>query len=82
MEKDTEQLKRELQVLRDDLVKQKREFDEALDVYKLAPRIMDVAILARGDKTPYVNAGNTVECDVVLQIEWQGRRYYLPAFEL
>lgn len=64
------------------LKKRIQTLEESLNVYQLAPRIMDVAIRSRGDKTPYVSGGNTVACDVVLQFEWQGRRYNLPAFEL
>lgn len=93
MEKDIEQLQKELKdfkessakevrELRESFTKEIRALNEILDVYKLAPRIMDVAIRARGDKTPYVDATYTLKCDVVLQIEWEGRRYNLPAFEL
>lgn len=64
------------------LKKQVRELQDIVNVYTLAPRIIDVMIRARGEKTPYVSGGNTVACDLVLQIEWQGRRYNLPAFEL
>ena len=80
METNTEQNKinPEIEVLK----KQVRELQDIVNVYTLAPRIIDVMIRARGDKTPYVSGGNTVACDLVLQIEWQGRRYYLPAFEL
>jgi hypothetical protein len=56
--------------------------EEDTDPYKLAPRIIDIAIRSRGDKTPYVSGGNTIACDVVLELEWQGRRYRVPAFEL
>jgi hypothetical protein len=58
-----------------------KKLEEELDPYKLTPRIIDIAIRARGDKTPYVSGGNTIECDVVLELEWQGRRYKIPAFE-
>lgn len=82
MNNDNDQKIRELEKSIDDLKKENVKLNEALDVYTLAPRIMDVVIQSRGDKTPYVSGGNTVECDVVLDIEWQGRRYKLPAFEL
>lgn len=63
------------------LTERLRKLEEFMDINVLAVRILDVAIESRGDKTAYVSAGNTVACDVVLNVEWQGRRYKLPAFE-
>lgn len=82
MNNDNEQKIKALEKSIDDLKKENVRLNEALDVYTLAPRIFDVAIKGRGDKTPYVSGGNTVACDVVLDLEWQGRRYKIPAFEL
>jgi len=55
---------------------------EVLDPFKLAPRVMDVAIQSRVDTTGYIDATYTLKADVMLQLEWQGRRYLIPAFEL
>lgn len=82
MENNNDQKIKEFQKKIDDLNKEILALKESLDVYTLAPRIIDVAIQSRGDKTPYVSGGNTVACDVVLRLEWQGRRYDIPAFEL
>lgn len=73
---------RDLKQAFEDLKKEMVEMKKDSDVYTLAPRILDVAIESRGEKAPYVSGGYTVECDVVLSIDWQGRRYLLPAFEL
>lgn len=80
MENNNSQKEKDPDILR--LEKQVRELSEMIDPFKMAPRIIDIAIKGRGDKTGYVSGGNTIECDVVLDIEWQGRRYRLPAFEL
>lgn len=64
------------------LEKRVMELEEAVDPFKLAPRVLDIAIKGRGDKTAYVDATYTLACDVVLDLEWQGRRYRVPAFEL
>lgn len=66
----------------DQLKKRIKDLEGALDVYTLAPRILDVMIESRGDRTPYVDATYTLKCDVVLRLDWQGRRYNIPAFEL
>lgn len=66
----------------DELEKQLVAITEALDPFKLAPRVMDVAIQSRAETTGYVDATYTLDVDVMLQLEWQGRRYLLPAFEL
>lgn len=55
---------------------------EDLDPFKLAPRIVDIMIKGRGDTTGYIDATYTLKCNVMLDIEWQGRRYKLPAFEV
>jgi len=65
-----------------EMEKQIQEITDVLDPYKLAPRVMDVAIQSRADTTGYVDATYTLDVDVMLQLEWQGRRYLLPAFEL
>lgn len=65
----------------DRLEKQFKELQESVDPFKLAPRIVDIMIKGRGDKTAYVDATYTLACDVVLDLEWQGRRYRVPAFE-
>lgn len=82
MDNDNDQKIKELEKSIDDLKKENVRLNEALNVFTLAPLIVDVMIKSRGDKTPYVSAGNTIECDVVLDLEWQGRRYKIPAFEL
>jgi hypothetical protein len=71
IEQDNEKLKADIQKLKDDT-----------NPFTLAPRVIDIAIRSRVDKTNYVSGGNTVACDVVLELEWQGRRYRLPAFEV
>ena len=70
-EKDTEKIKKDIDTLKKDT-----------SPFTLAPRIIDIAIRSRGDKTNYVSGGYTVACDVVLELEWQGRRYRIPAFEV
>lgn len=82
MNNDNDQKIKELEKSVDDLKKENIRLNKALDVYTLAPLIVDVMIESRGDKTNYVSGGNTVACDVVLNLEWQGRRYKIPAFEL
>lgn len=64
------------------LEKQVAELAEAVDPFKLAPRIVDIMIQGRGETTNYIDATYTLKCDVMLDIEWQGRRYRVPAFEL
>lgn len=72
----------EIEQLRTQVERLTQELKEATDPYTLGPRILDIVIEARGDKTPYVDSGYTVACDVTLILEWQGRRYHIPAFEL
>lgn len=64
------------------LEKRFNELAESVDPFKLAPRIFDIAIQGRGETTGYIDATYTLKCDVMLDIEWQGRRYRIPAFEL
>lgn len=82
MAESNEQQQKNLSKEVDTLKKEVLALKEQLDPYKLAPRVMDIAIQNRGDTTGYIDATYTLKCDVMLQLEWQGRRYYLPAFEL
>ena len=82
MAESNEEKKKELSGDVEELQRQVAELQEILDPYKLAPRVMDVAIQNRTDVTGYVDATYTLDCDVMLQLEWQGRRYLIPAFEL
>lgn len=78
--KKTEDFKKDPNIER--LEKQFNELKEEVNPFKLAPRIFDIAIEGRGDTTGYIDATYTLKCDVMLDIEWQGRRYKIPAFEL
>jgi hypothetical protein len=55
---------------------------EQLDPARLAPRIVNQFIKTRFDRTNYIGGGNTLDCDVMLEVEWNGKRYRLPAFEV
>jgi stalled ribosome alternative rescue factor ArfA len=71
IEQDNEKLKQDVQKLKEDT-----------DPFVLAPRILDIAFRSRVDKTSYNSGSYTRACDVVLEFEWQGRRYRIPAFEV
>lgn len=66
----------------EDIKKEIASIKTELSVQNLSPRIINVFIKNRSDKTNYITAGNTKACDVMLDIEWQGKRYRLPAFEV
>jgi len=50
---------------------------------ELTPRIVDVMVKRRLPPTAYVSTGTGSHLDepeCMLEIEWQGRRYVIPAF--
>ncbi len=49
----------------------------------ITPRISDVLFRSRNLATSYASTGGSrlIQPDVMLEFEWQGRRYVLPAFE-
>lgn len=59
-----------------------KKIKEEIDPVRLTPRIINQFIKTRSVKTPYVDATYTLDCDVMLEIEWNGKRYRLPAFEV
>jgi hypothetical protein len=54
---------------------------QTVNIQEITPRVVDQMIVQRVAKTSYVSGGNTIACDVMLEIVWQGRRYLIPAFE-
>jgi hypothetical protein len=65
-----------------ELEKRVTKLEEDTNPFTLAPRIFDIVIRSRGEKTNYNSGSYTKACDVVLEFEWQGRRYRIPAFEV
>lgn len=64
---------------------QQKEIDtikEQVDPVRLTPRVINEFIKKRSSKTNYVGGGNTLECDTMLEVEWNGNRYRLPAFRV
>lgn len=55
---------------------------EQIDPVRLTPRVINQFIKTRFDKTNYVGATNQLKCDVMLEVEWNGKRYRLPAYEV
>lgn len=49
----------------------------------ITPRVTDVLFRSRVGSASYASTGGTrlIQPDVMLEFEWQGRRYVLPAFE-
>lgn len=55
---------------------------ETIDPVRLSPRIINQFIKTRYDRTNYVGATDQLKCDVMLEVEWNGKRYRLPAYEV
>ena len=50
------------------------------EVVELTPRVINQFIKKRYDRTNYVGATNQLKCDVMLEVEWNGKRYRIPAY--
>jgi len=62
--------------------KEIKKIKEDMEPSRFAPRIINQFIKTRSDRTNYVGATNQLKCDVMLEVEWNGKRYRLPAYEV
>lgn len=62
--------------------KEIKNIKDDIEPSRLAPRIINQFIKKRFDRTNYIGATNQLKCDVMLEVEWNGKRYRLPAYEV